>query len=242
MHTSLSVRYRGTCTLALVLAATLSNALADNIAPEGFGAIGVNVAIDSNFGTPLEHAGVASNINDLNLNSSVDTFNGGGTETFSYVGVLYNAPRTDLIVSLTLNIAAFFDGGWFGPNNSGPGGTGTLNSTYLTEPTVQVTSDSGFTWVDIAATSDYVSALDGTVLPVDFGPATHANPATFTLSVPQTGIDGIRLIGSEGGTASGGFLGVFEMEVEAVPEPASAAALAFAGGLLMLRRSRRVAA
>jgi hypothetical protein len=60
--------------------------------------------------------------------------------------------------------------------------------------------------------------------------------------VPQTGIDGIRLIGSEGGTASGGFIGVFEMEVEAVPEPASALGLAFGAGLLMLRRSRGICA
>ena len=29
--------------------------------------------------------------------------------------------------------------------------------------------------------------------------------------MPQTGINGIRILGSEGGTASGGFLGVFEL-------------------------------
>jgi hypothetical protein len=34
------------------------------------------------------------------------------------------------------------------------------------------------------------------------------------LSEPQTNIRGIRLIGTEGGTASGGFIGVYELAVK----------------------------
>jgi hypothetical protein len=37
----------------------------------------------------------------------------------------------------------------------------------------------------------------------------------FELVEPVTGINGIRIIGTEGGTASGGFLGVLEVAVHA---------------------------
>src|SRR5690606_3818511 len=35
--------------------------------------------------------------------------------------------------------------------------------------------------------------------------------SVFTLDAPVTGITGIRIIGSEGGTSSAGFIGVFEI-------------------------------
>jgi hypothetical protein len=47
---------------------------------------------------------------------------------------------------------------------------------------------------------------------VDFGAPTLAT-AHFRLTPPLTNINGIRIIGTEGGTASGGFLGVFELGV-----------------------------
>jgi hypothetical protein len=223
----------------MLVLVSLPQAKGVNIAPEGAGTIGLHTSIDPTFGIAFEHAGFAGNVNDLNFNSSVDTFNGGGTERFSFAGVLFTPPRTDTVTGLTLHVAAFFDGGWFGPNFSGPGASGQLTPAYLTEPTVQVTFDSGGTWVNVPASSNYVSALNGTMLPVAFGPATHANPAVFNLTAAQTGISGIRLIGSEGGTASGGFLGVYEIEVEAVPEPAAALALISGAGLLTLFRRRR---
>ena len=232
------VRSFASAILAFVAFAPVNGA---NIASQGTGIIGLNTAIDSSLGTPLSHAGVPGNVNDGILTSSVDTYDNGGGQAFSYTGVLFSAPRIDLIQSVTLTIAAFFDGGWFGPNNSGPGATGQLTPAFLTEPTVQITLDDGTTWTSIPATSNYVSALTGTVLPVAFGPATRANPATFTLSTPQAGISGIRLIGSEGGTASGGFLGVFEVAVEAVPEPSTALVLMSGGGLLTLLRRRNKA-
>jgi len=99
-------------------------------------------------------------------------------------------------------------------NGVGPGAGGILSVTdSLIEPKVQVTTDHGTNWSDVAATSDYLTALDGHPLPAEaFGAPTLAT-AHFQLVQPQTNINGIRIIGSEGGTASGGFLGVFDLAV-----------------------------
>jgi hypothetical protein len=216
------------------------NAHATAIAQEGFGIIGLNTAIDTTLGTPFEHAGVASNVNDGNLSSSVDTFNAPGTEGFSYAGVIFSTPRTDLVVNLTLTVAAFFDGGWFGPNGTGPGAQQQLTPAFLIEPTVQITFDGGNTWTNAPFTSNYVSQVSGTMLPVAFGIPSRARTATFNLTAPQIGIDGIRVIGSEGGTASNGFLGVFEVGVEAIPEPSAALAIATGAGVIgAISRRRR---
>jgi hypothetical protein len=100
-----------------------------------------------------------------------------------------------------LTLATFFDGGWFGVNNSGPGGGGVLSSNlHLIEPAIQVSTDGGATWTTVSNTSDYMFALDGHVLPPDFGAPT-AVTASFQLTPPQTNINAIRIIGSEGGTA-----------------------------------------
>ena len=86
--------------------------------------------------------------------------------------------------------------------------------------------------------------LTGHVIGAAF-PGFNPTAATvnFTLDTPQTGIDGIRLIGSEGGGPAGadlgGFLAVGELEVNSqIPEPASLSLLALAG-LALLRRRRR---
>lgn len=221
--------------LAAVVSLTAAPARAANIAGQGTGIIGLNTAIDGTLGTPYAHAGSAANVNDAAPNTTVDTWNENGTQPYSYVGVLFPSARADVVRSVTLNTAAFFDGGWFGPNGTGPGASGTLTADHLTPPTVQVTFDGGATWVNAPATDNYVVALEGTTLPVAFGPPTAANPATFTLATPVTGINGIRLIGSEGGTASGGFIGVFNLSVDAVPESTSVALLAV-GGLTLRRR------
>jgi hypothetical protein len=192
----------------------------DNIAPLGTGLLGIKDAIDSGTDTPLFNAGGASSINDGNPTTSVDTYNGGGTSTASYVGILWSRPVTNPIVRLELGLATFFDGGWFGVNNAGPGSGGSLSKAeHLVEPSVQVTRDGGTNWTSVEHTSDYLTAVDGHPLPaVDFGAPTLA-AATFQLTQPQTGIDGIRIIGTEGGTASGGFLGVFELSVH-IQKPA----------------------
>lgn len=185
-----------------------------NVALQGTGILGTQPALDSGPETPVFNSGSAANINDGIPTTRVDTYNGGGTDTVSFVGILWDKPATNPIVRLELSLAIFFDGGWFGVNGIGPGSGNTLSATeHLLEPAVQVTTDKGVSWQPVSATSDYMQAMNGHPLPaVDFGAPTLGK-STFVLNEPQTGIDGIRLIGLEGGTASGGFLGVFELAV-----------------------------
>ncbi len=225
----------------ILISGTTRQALAVNIAGQGTGIIGVNTAVSSTLGTPYAHAGLSSYLND-GLTLSVDTWNGdqthNGTAHASYAGIIWGAPRTDLVNSITLNSSSFFDGGWFGSNGIDPGASGTLNSTYLIAPVVQITLDGGTTWTTVPSTSNYLAAMTGVVLPVAFGPPT-ASTSVFTLTTPVTGINGIRLIGSEGGSASGGFIGLTEFAVEASPVPEPSAFLTAGAGLLIAGRRRR---
>jgi hypothetical protein len=194
------------------------SARADNLAPLGNGILGYNSAINSGPGTLLFHAGAAHNINDGNPATSVDDFSAGsdGGQGVSFVGIVWLTPRPEQITSLTLNLATFFDGGWFGPNNAGPGGSGTLTADYLIAPAVQVSTNGGTTWTTVPSTSDYLTALNGHLLPPAFSAPTSAT-ATFQLTPPLTNINGIRIIGTNGGPADGnGFIGVFELAVEGV--------------------------
>jgi Bacterial TSP3 repeat len=203
--------------VALIPFITLSLNAA-NLAPLGTGIMGYSPAINSGPGTPLFHGGVAHNINDNDLSTSVDDYSGGtdGGQGVSFVGIIWPAPRPEQITTLTLNLATFFDGGWFGPNGTGPGASGALNGSYLIEPSVQVTTNGGTTWTTVAKTSDYLTALNGHLLPVAFGPPTLAT-ATFQLTPALTNITGIRVVGVNGGTADGnGFIGVFELAIEGV--------------------------
>src|SRR6185312_13272361 len=99
----------------------------------GTAIMGTRPAVDGGTVTPLFHAGSGTSINDGNLTTRVDTFNGAGTDTASFVGILWPQPLTNAIVGLDLTLATFVDGGWFGVNNSGPGAGGLLNSNYLVE-------------------------------------------------------------------------------------------------------------
>jgi hypothetical protein len=202
-----------------------------NFALVGTGILGTKTAIDGTPGTPVFNAGSAASINDGNLTTRVDTYNGGNAGTVSFVGITWSSPLVYPVVSLQLNLATFFDGGWFGVNGIGPGTGGALSSVYLTEPEVQITTDGGATWTPVAHQSDYLTALDGHLLPnIDFGPPTLGT-ATFQLDTPQANINGIRLIGTEGGTASGGFLGIFELKAMVrARQPAIISNVAFAAG------------
>ncbi|WP_150107289.1 hypothetical protein [Pedosphaera parvula] len=203
-----------------------------DIAPQGTAILGVKDTISSGTETSLVHAGVIGAINDGDSSTRVDTFNGTGTSTASFVGVVWNQPLTNPIVRLELSLAIFFDGGWLGVNDAGPGAGGSLSATlHLVEPTVQVTTNGGSTWTTAEHTSDYLQALNGQQLPaVVSGPPTHVT-ANFQLSEPQEGINGVRIIGTEGGTASGGFLGVFELAVKtSTPQPVKLMNVAIASG------------
>jgi hypothetical protein len=90
-----------------------------NVALTATAIVGINDAIDSDAGTPLEHAGVAAAINDGNFATSVDTF--GGADENSFVGLLWDEPLEQPVDRVEVSFAIFFDGGWFGPNGSGPG-------------------------------------------------------------------------------------------------------------------------
>lgn len=203
-----------------------------NVALLGTGILGTRVQADSGAFTPWANAGVAANINDADILTRVDTYNGGSTDAASYVGVLWEEPLARKVTRLELSLAIFFDGGWFGVGGVGPGSGGALSAaSHLVAPALEATSDGGTTWVPVPHATDYLSALDGHPLPaVDFGPPTTAT-ASFDLAEPLAGIDGIRLIGSEGGTASGGFLGVFELAVHAEPGSALQAVILLNPGI-----------
>jgi hypothetical protein len=189
-----------------------------NIAFLGTGLLGTKASLEAGVAVPWFNGGVAANINDGNLDTRVDTYNGASTDTVSFVGIMWDqAFSAETIDRIELSLAIFFDGGWFGVNGVGPGSGGNLSSGIdLVEPVVQVTSDHGGTWATVGHASDYLSVFDGQPLPaVDFGLPTLGT-ATFELTDAAGAIDGLRIIGTEGGTAGvNGFLGVFELAVHA---------------------------
>jgi hypothetical protein len=184
-----------------------------NVALAGTAIMGTNDGTNTGtLGTPYNQAGAVTNINDGNLTTRSDTF--GRADPLAYVGIIWSAPRVPAITRLELTMATFFDGGWFGPNNSGPGAGGILTPAYLTEPDVQISTDGGGTWTTVPHTSDYLTVFNGHGIGGGGNPNPSSKTAVFTLSTPAQNITGVRLIGSEGGTASGGFIGAFELVVK----------------------------
>ena len=192
-----------------------SAAQAENIAPEGTAIIGVNNLVDTDAGTL---GGSAANMNDNNLFSRVDNY-GDSVQNVSFAGVLWSAPRTDAVKSLVLTMATFYDGGWFGAPGTGPSPGGGLTAAHLApQPVVQTTTDGGVTWQSVAVTSDYLAAFTGHPVGGGAVPNPSSKAATFTLTTPASGINGIRIIGQNGGSADGnGFIGVFELVVNNLP-------------------------
>ncbi len=192
-----------------------SAAQAENIAPEGTAIIGVNNLVDTDAGTL---GGSAVNMNDNSLFSRVDNY-GDSVQNVSFAGILWSAPRTDAVKSLVLTMATFYDGGWFGAPGTGPSPGGGLTASHLTpQPVVQTTTDGGVTWQSVAFTSDYLAAFTGHPVGGGAVPNPSSKAATFTLTTPVSGINGIRIIGENGGSADGnGFIGVFELVVNNLP-------------------------
>jgi hypothetical protein len=203
------------------LLAFAASATAANIAPSGSGILGYQRAVDTSPGVVFYQAGSLAAVNDNNLESHVDNWSGGNDQGqgVSFVGVTWNSLRFEQVETVTVVLAAFGDGGWFGPNGSGPIPGGMLTPDHLTVPTVQVSTNGGTTWQTVPTTSDYVTMLSGLTISDNPNPNPLA-PATFTLTPPVTNINGLRLIGPNGGNAGpdpNGFLGVFELTIEATP-------------------------
>jgi hypothetical protein len=178
--------------------------------------------------------GVA-HVNDGSLTTYVDDF--GNLGPFSYVGVTFSGALDVPVSSLNLYMYTFGDGGWFGPSGTGYD-SGELDSSNLTAPIVQVTYDLT-NWVTVASTNTYVTDLTGVVA------NQYAPETTFDLTSPVTDIEGIRLLGPNGGTATWhgnqGFIGVAELQVIEAPEPSTYALLAIGAAGLVFFARRRIA-
>ena len=232
-------------TLALVLLAGLAlegnSSAQTNVATDGTAILGFNTGADLSLtGTSYQHSNTGGQFSDLNdgitvsnagaYTSTDDTYGAGAP--YSYVGIMWNPTQlapiaNDSITSLNLYLHIFGDGGWFGQRDQGLVG-GQITAAELVVPQVQIFN--GTTWSNVASSTNY--GLDTTQGGLAGQPG-NADTAgiTFTLDTPINlgSIEGIRLIGLGGGTASDGFLGVNELQVIAeAPEPSTYAML-FAG-------------
>jgi hypothetical protein len=123
-----------------------------DIALQGVGIMGYQAAIDSSPGTLFFHVGSAVDINDGDLTTHVDDWSNGakGTDGYSFVGIVWPFQHWESIQTLTVTLAAFVDGGWFGANGNGPGAGGVLTSNYLVPPVVQICTNLVNTNYDVA--------------------------------------------------------------------------------------------
>lgn len=185
----------------------------NNIARQGTGITGISSADDGTLGTPVANAGSSSDVNDGNLLTNVDTFNGlPGNNPFDWVGVTWATPQND-VDAIRLYHSTYPDGGWFGDDTFGG----------IAAPKVQYTIDGGTTWLDATGlTTDYTSVI--TVGPTA---ANTLRPAVDFGFDKLSGINGIRLFGNGGGATGGadtnGFIGVYQFLVfqSPTPEPTS---------------------
>ena len=94
---------------------------------------------------------------------------------YEYAGVLWSAPRPDCITTVTVTMATFVDGGWFGSREAPPPG-GALTREMLVnthgdtvEPIIEYTTSPNplatASWNRMSTSSDYVSRLTGHAIP-----------------------------------------------------------------------------
>jgi hypothetical protein len=235
------------CALLAMIAATCwsgmrsARAAVENIAAAGAPIMGVGLNVTGSNDLTIANAGPINEIVDgvvngnLNPNAYVingngssgaagngaDTYAGGmGDYLFDFAGVLFAAPQYG-VTSIRIQNYLANDGGWWGGTNVIDGGA-PLSVADLTAPIVQVTSDAGATWINVAGVSnDYVAKYAGAVRGTGFPNATSGPLATFEFA-PLNGINGIRLIGEGAGPADGtGFIGINEVEVLGVAQELS---------------------
>jgi hypothetical protein len=136
-----------------------------------------------------------------NNSGTMDTTWGLPGAPYSYAGIkggtLSTVTTANAVTYLQVTFQIFVDGGWFGPNNTDPGGAVPLPAYDLIAPAVQVTTD-GTTWTTVGAATNYVSQLTG----ADHNNNLSSNLVTFALDTPQSDIEGIRIIGFSGGTTA----------------------------------------
>lgn len=212
---------------ALLLLAHALPAAAINIAGSGSGYMGAG---DTGISTVnYHHNGELAHICDGNPATRVDNFHGSLQDghTMGHAGVVWPAARTESVKSITVTMATFYDGGWFGSRECPPPG-GTLTPAMLkpakqrsgavVEPYVEVNfgpNGSG-SWVRVASSNDYVASFTGHTIPSTGGIATSRS-FTVTLRERPVGITGIRVAGPMGGAHGSGYIGVYEIAVEADP-------------------------
>lgn len=201
------------CRFSLLLPLLALPAGAVNIAPSGTGLMGSNDTTITDTGSSHFQSGTLANIRDGILTTRVDNYQTGQAANVNgYVGISWATARTDLVKGITLTLATFVDGGWFG-NRECPLRSRPLQPDMLVPPVVQVSTNLT-TWTTVPSVTDYAAAFNGHLIPGDGTPTSR----TFNITLPQwqTGIRGIRVIGPTGGYGDGnGFLAVFEMAVEA---------------------------
>jgi hypothetical protein len=151
--------------------------------------------------------------------NGVDTYAGGLTANqFDFVGMLFTEPVFG-VSSVRVQHYLANDGGWWGSYGGPPTGA-PLAASDLASPQVQVTTNGGASWINVAsATSDYIAQYTGIPRGTGFPNATAGPMATLTFA-EQNSINGVRLIRNGAGNvdAGPGFIGVTEFEVIGIPQ------------------------
>ena len=120
--------------------------------------MGSNDGTITDNGTSHFVTGTLANIRDGDLTTRVDNYQVNQPANVNgFVGISWAAARPEAIKSLTLSMAHFVDGGWFG-NRESPRSGFPLTPEMLVPPVVQVSANLT-TWTTVPSTSNYLSAF-----------------------------------------------------------------------------------